>query len=171
MQHKSLIEVLRNCSFVVILTIQSLYCTPTEMLSTSLLNKLKQINTTQQSNLWLKYLFPKLLSKTWLYIRRKDSTGSQFSIKKKTPLKPTETFQYLFYTTCYPLGAKCFAKGRALWLLRKNSSKKISQNTTGRERQRWNLKDVNYTDPPLTGKNKQSNLALCNTILSNSFKP
>lgn len=54
----------------------------------------------------------------------------------KTPFKPTEIFQYSFYTTCYPLGAKCFAKGRALSLLRKNSSKKFSQNTTGRERQR-----------------------------------
>ena len=46
------------------------------MLSTSSLNR--QMNTTQQPNLWLKYLFQKLLFNTPLSINIKGSTGSQF---------------------------------------------------------------------------------------------
>ena len=40
-------------------------------------------------------------------------------------VKPTETFQYTFFTTCHPTGVKKgFVKGDALRLLRTNSTKK-----------------------------------------------
>ena len=42
-----------------------------------------------------------------------------------THFKPRETFQYTFFTTCHPPGAKKgFVKGEALRLLRTNSSNK-----------------------------------------------
>ena len=46
--------------------------------------------------------------------------------------KPTETFQYTFFTTCHPPGAKKgFVKGEALRLLRTNSSiKTFEENIT-----------------------------------------
>ena len=43
----------------------------------------------------------------------------------RTHFKPTETFQYTFFTACHPPGAKKgFVKGEALRLLRTNSSNK-----------------------------------------------
>ena len=43
----------------------------------------------------------------------------------RTHFKPTETFQYTFFTTCHPPGVKRgFVKGEALRLLRTNSTKK-----------------------------------------------
>jgi len=47
-------------------------------------------------------------------------------------LKPTETFQYTFFTTCHPQGAKKgFVKVEALRLLRKNSlNKTFEENIT-----------------------------------------
>ena len=42
----------------------------------------------------------------------------------KTHFKPTETFQYTYYTSCHPSSVKIgFVKGEALRLLRTNSSK------------------------------------------------
>ena len=42
----------------------------------------------------------------------------------RTHFKPTETFQYTFFTMCHPPGAKKgFVKGEALRLLRTNSSR------------------------------------------------
>ena len=44
----------------------------------------------------------------------------------RTHFKPTETFQYMFFTTCHPPGVKKgFGKGEALRLLRTNSTKKM----------------------------------------------
>ena len=41
----------------------------------------------------------------------------------RTHFKPTETFQYMFFTSCHPPGVKKgFVKGKALRLLRTNSS-------------------------------------------------
>ena len=41
----------------------------------------------------------------------------------RTHFKPTETFQYTFFTSCHPLGVKKgFVKGEALRLLTTNSS-------------------------------------------------
>ena len=50
----------------------------------------------------------------------------------RTHFKPTETFQYTFFTTCHPPGAKKgFVKGEALRLLRTNSSiKTFEENIT-----------------------------------------
>ena len=50
----------------------------------------------------------------------------------RTHFKPTETFQYKFFTTCHPPGArKGFVKGEALRLLRTNSSiKTFEENIT-----------------------------------------
>ena len=43
----------------------------------------------------------------------------------RTHFKPTETFQYTFFTSCHPPGVKKgFVKGEALRLLRTNSSMK-----------------------------------------------
>ena len=52
--------------------------------------------------------------------------------------KPTETFQFTFYVTCHPAGAKKgSAKMKESRLLGINSSKQIFvQNKTGGERQR-----------------------------------
>ena len=52
--------------------------------------------------------------------------------------KPTETFQFTFYTRCHPAGTKKgFAKRKESRLLGINSSKQIFvQNKTGGERQR-----------------------------------
>ena len=46
----------------------------------------------------------------------------------KTHYKPTETFQYTHYTSCHPPGVKRgFIKGKAIRLLRTNSSEKDFQ--------------------------------------------
>ena len=48
----------------------------------------------------------------------------------KTHFKPTERFQYTFFRTCHPPGAKKhFVKGEALRLLRTNSSIKTFEET------------------------------------------
>ena len=49
----------------------------------------------------------------------------------RTHFKPTETFHYTFFTLCHPLGVKKgFVKGKALGLLRTNSSMKTFENIT-----------------------------------------
>ena len=50
----------------------------------------------------------------------------------RTHVKPTETFQYAFFTTCHPPGAKKgFVKGEGLRLLRiKSSIKTFEENIT-----------------------------------------
>ena len=50
----------------------------------------------------------------------------------RTHFKPTETFQYTFFTPCHPPGVKKgFVKGEALRLLRTNSSiKTLEENIT-----------------------------------------
>ena len=50
----------------------------------------------------------------------------------RTHFKPAETFQYTFFTTCHPLGAKeGFVKGEALRLLIRNySNKRFKENIT-----------------------------------------
>ena len=46
-------------------------------------------------------------------------------------MKPTETLQYTFFTTCHPQGAKKgFVKVEALRLLRKNSLNKTFEEKT-----------------------------------------
>ena len=57
----------------------------------------------------------------------------------RTPFKPTETFQYTFFTSCHPPGVKKgFVKGEALRLLRTNSSvKTFEENITKFKRTLW----------------------------------
>ena len=51
----------------------------------------------------------------------------------RTHFKPTEKFQYTFFTTCHPPGAKKgFVKGEALRLLRTNSSIKTFEENISR---------------------------------------
>ena len=104
----------------------------------------------------------------------------------KTHFKPTETLKYTFFTTCHPPGSKKgFVKGEARRLLRTNSSDKTFEesittfqkhliergypqnfinNNLGSEISR---KD---TSPPPTKQNKETNLALRNTIPPSSSK-
>ena len=93
----------------------------------------KQINTTQQSNLRLRYRVQtrllRLLDTTiykgqWFY---KESV-----LDMRTHFKPTETLQYTFFTSCHPPGVKKgFVNGEALRLLRTNSSlKTFEENIT-----------------------------------------
>ena len=56
-------------------------------------------------------------------------------LNMRTHFKPTETFQYTFFTSCHPLGVKKgFAKGEALRLLRTNSSMKTFEENITMER-------------------------------------
>ena len=106
----------------------------------------------------------------------------------RTHFKPTETFQYTFFTTCHPPGAKKgFVKGEALRLLRTNSSiKTFEENITtfkkhllerGYPQNLINntISKVKFqlrkdTSPPPTKQNKKRNLALHNTIPPSSSK-
>ena len=105
----------------------------------------------------------------------------------RTHFKPTETFQYTFFTTCYPPGAKKgFVKGEALRLLRTNSSiKTFEENITtfkkhllerGYPQNLINntLSEVKFQERTqallLTKQNKKTNLALHNTIPPSSSK-
>ena len=67
------------------------------------------------------------LDKTIYSTRAKDSV-----LDMRTRFKPTETFQYTFFTSCHPLGVKKgFVKGEALRLLRTNFSiKTFEENIT-----------------------------------------
>ena len=68
------------------------------------------------------------LDKTVYSTRAKESV-----LDLRTHFKPTETFQYTFFTSCHhPLGVKKgFVKGEALRLLRTNSSiKTFEENIT-----------------------------------------
>ena len=64
------------------------------------------------------------------------SKGQRFNkesvLDMRTHFKPTERFQYTFFTTCHPPGAtKGFVKGKALRLFRTNSSiKTFEENIT-----------------------------------------
>ena len=105
----------------------------------------------------------------------------------RTHFKPTETFQYTFFTTCDPPGAKKgFVKGEALRLLRTNSSiKTFEENITtfkkhllerGYPRNLINntpseVKFQERTQALLQrNKTKKTNLALHNTIPPSSYK-
>ena len=77
-------------------------CTPTEMSSTSSLNKLNQLNTTQRSNLQPKYY--SVSGATFLdsTAYKNERFNGESVLDKRTLFKPKETFQYMFYTTCHP---------------------------------------------------------------------
>ena len=151
--------------------------TPTETSSNSLLNK--QINTTQQKKLWLKHHVKKRLSWTTISTRAKDPTESVLDMR--THFKPTETFQYTFFTTCHPPGVKkAFVRVETLRPLRTNSSKgtlfegyERVQNTTTGERIYPNnfinnaLREVKL---PKKKQHKKTNLALRYTIPPSSSK-
>ena len=102
----------------------------------------------------------------------------------RTHFKPTEKFQYTHFSSCHPQGVKKeFIKGKALRLLRTNSSQiifveKITNfkahllqggypediiNTTLSE---VNFKDIQRleTSPSTETKDKPTNLAFCHTI-------
>ena len=53
-------------------------------------------------------------------------------LNKRSHLKPTETFQYTFFTRCHPQGVKKgFVKGETLRLLRTNiANKTFEENIT-----------------------------------------
>ena len=96
------------------------------------------------------------------------------------------TFQYTFFTTCHPPGAKKgFVKGETLRLLRTNSSvETFEENITAFKKQLLergypqNLinstlrSDISRKDtsPPSTKQKKKTNLALHNTIPLSSSK-
>ena len=105
----------------------------------------------------------------------------------RTHFKPTETFQYTFFTSCPQLGVKKgFVKGEALRLLRTNSSlKTFEENITKFKKHLMErgypqnfinnaLSEVRFEQkdksPPPTKQNKKTNLALHNTIPSGSSK-
>ena len=57
-----------------------------------------------------------------------ESFNSMLILDVGTHFKPTETFQYIHFSSCHPLGVKKgLIKGEALWLLRTNSSKENFQ--------------------------------------------
>ena len=102
-------------------------------------------------------------------------------LNMRTHFKPTETFQYTFFTTCHPPGAKKgFVKGEALRLLRTNSSiKTFEENITtfkkhllerGYPQNLINntLSEVKFQERTQAllqrNKTKKTNLALHNTI-------
>ena len=122
----------------------------------------KQINTTQQSNLQLRY-----------------RVQTRFSIWGHTSNQRRHS-NTSFFTSCHPPGVKKgFAKGEALRLLRTNSSMKTFEENITMERgypqnftnnalseEVW-TKD---TSPPPMKWNKKTNLALHNTIPPGSSK-
>lgn len=83
------------------------------------------MNTMQpKSNLLLRYLFQ--IEATFLdtIIYKSERFKKESVCHLRTHFKPTETFQYTFYTTCHPPGPKKgFVKGKVLWLPWANSSK------------------------------------------------
>ena len=96
---------------------------PAEMASKSSLSK--QINTIQQSNLRLTcHVRCDFLRVTTIHKGQRFKRVS--SRYMRTHFNPPETFQYTFYTTCHPPGAKKgFIKGEGLLrFLRTNSSNK-----------------------------------------------
>ena len=63
----------------------------------------------------------------------------------RTHFKPTETFQYTHFTSCHPPGVrKGFIKGKALRLLRTNSSKTTFEENITQFKRR--LRDRGYPD-------------------------
>ena len=71
-------------------------------------------------------------------IYRGERLNRESVLHLRNHFKPTETFQFTFYVTCHPAGAKKgFVKMKESRLLGINSSKQIFvQNKTGGERQR-----------------------------------
>ena len=60
---------------------------------------------------------------TTIYMGQRLNIESVLNLR--THFKPTETFQYTFFTTCHPPGPKKgFVRGETLRLLRANSSSK-----------------------------------------------
>jgi len=77
----------------------------------------KQINTTLQSNVQLKYLKQKLRS--WILTYTYTGKGERFKkaavLDVRTHFKPTETFQYTHFSLCHTPAVKGgFIKGEAL---------------------------------------------------------
>ena len=108
-------------------------------------------------------------------------------LNMRTHFKPTETFQYRFFTMCYPLGAKKgFVKGKDLRLLRTNSSiKTFEENITTFKKHLMErgypqnlinntLSEVKFQERTQAllqrNKTKKTNLALHNTIPPSSSK-
>ena len=78
---------------------------------------------TQQSNLLLRYLFQIKATFSDATIYKGERFKKESVCHLRTHFKPTETFQYTFYTTCHPpWPKKGFVKGKLLWLPRANSS-------------------------------------------------
>ena len=108
-------------------------------------------------------------------LRHHHIQGSKIQ-QSQTQFKPTETFQYTFFTTCHPPGAKKgFVKEEALRLLRANApNKPLAENITTskkhlRETKRRSAKhyeqhtlrsEISRKDrsPPPTKQNKKQNL-------------
>ena len=59
----------------------------------------------------------------------------------RTHFKPTETFQYTYFSSCHPPGVKKgFIKGEALRLLRTNSSEKTFEENVTNFKQRLRMR-------------------------------
>ena len=82
-----------------------------------------QTHIVQQSNLRLKSQILRLHFWIQLYTKAIDPHHDSI-LDIKTHFKPTETFQYTHFSSSHPPGVKKgFVKGKALRLLRTNSSK------------------------------------------------
>ena len=118
----------------------------------------------------------------------KIQQGVSSRYEESTHFKPTERFQYTFFTTCHPPAAtKGFVKGKALRLLRTNSSiKTFEENITIFEKYLMErgypqnfinnaLSEVNFQERTQAllqrNKTKKMNLALHNTIPPSSSSP
>ena len=95
--------------------------TPQKKRSHSSLNKLT--NTIKLSSLRLKY--PKQKQTSWT-VYKGELFKTESVLNVRTHFKPTETLQYTHFSTCHPSGVKRrFIKGKALRLLRTNSSETL----------------------------------------------
>ena len=81
----------------------------------------KQTNSTQQSNLRLKYQSEATFLDTKYKGERFTETGI---LDVRNHFKPSEKFQYTHFKSSHPKGVKGFVKGEALTLQRTNSSRK-----------------------------------------------
>ena len=125
------------------------------------------------------------------YIFKGQTFNKESVLDMRTHLKPTETFQYAFFTTCHPPGAKPgakkgFVKGEALRLLRTNSSiKTFEENITTFKKHLMErgypqnfinntLSEVKFQERTQAllqrNKRKKTNLSLRNTIPPSSSK-
>ena len=71
----------------------------------------------------------------------------------RTHFKPTETFQYTYFSSCHPPGVKKgFIKGEALRLLRTNSSEKTFEENVTNFKQRLRMRG--YRDKVIQARNQ-----------------